>query len=211
LNLFLYKSRKLKRDGLMPKQFKKEQFFIMINHVSIGAENPERVANVLAELWSGYVFPFPPCEGAFIVFDDLGKGFSIEVYPKNAEMYPGIGEPCESSVFNPETMCFDYEVRFGRKERNTEYSSTHIALNTKLNEAEVREIIEKEGWRVVKCERGGGFFTLMEVWLENTLMLEVFTPEMTEKYQQAMQPHIFAEILGMPLPEKRGKSEFVFA
>ncbi len=182
----------------------------MINHVSIGAENPERVANVLAELWSGYVFPFPPCEDSFIVFDDSDKGFSIEIYPKDAEMYPGVGQPSESSVFNPETMCFDYEVRFGKKERNTPYSSTHIAINTKLNEMEVREIIEKEGWRIVKCDRGGGFFTLMEVWLENTLMMEVFTPEMTRKYQEVMQPHSYAKILGMSMPEKCAKSEPVF-
>ena len=183
----------------------------MINHVSIGAENPERVANVLAELWSGYVFPFPPCEGAFIVFDDSNKGIAIEVYPKDAEMYPGEGLPSDASAFNPETLSFDYEVRFRKNEQNYEFTSTHLALNTKLNEMEVREIIEQEGWRIIKCERGGGFFTLMEVWLENTIMVEVFTPEMTEKYQQAMQPQIFAEILGMPLPEKRGKREVAFA
>jgi hypothetical protein len=30
----------------------------MINHISISAHNPEKVANVFAELWNGYVFPF---------------------------------------------------------------------------------------------------------------------------------------------------------
>lgn len=183
----------------------------MINHVSIGAENPEKVANILAELWNGYVFPFPPCEGAFIVFDDSNKGISIEVYPKDAEMYPGVGEPSETSVFNPQTMCFDYEVQFGKNEKKSAFSSTHLAINTKLNEEDVREIIEKEGWRIVKCDRGGGFFTLMEVWLENTLMVEVFTAEMTKKYQQVMQPKCFAELLGMPLPIKGSKSEVVTA
>lgn len=183
----------------------------MINHVSIGAGNPEKVANVLAELMSGYVFPFPPCPGAFIVFDDGDKGISVEVYPKDAEMYPGEGVPCETSVFNPETMCFDYEVRFRSNAKNSEYTSTHIALNTKLSEEEVREMAEQEGWRLVKCERGGGVFTLLEFWLENNFMLEVFTPEMTPKYQQTMRPETFAELLGFPLPEKRGKREIVLA
>jgi hypothetical protein len=183
----------------------------MINHVSIGAENPEKAANLLAELWNGYVFPFPPCEGAFIVFAEGDQGISIEVYPKDAEMYPGVGEPSECAVFNPETMCFDYEVRFRKAAKNSDFTATHLALNTKLNEAEIRLLVEKEGWRCVKCERGGGVFPLLEVWLENTVMLEVFTPEMTEKYQQAMRPANFAALLGMPLPAPKGKREAVFA
>jgi hypothetical protein len=185
----------------------KEKSFVMINHISVGVENPEKVANILAELLSGYVFPFPPCTGAFIIFDDGDKGVSIEVYPKNTEMIPGIGEPSESSVFNSQTLCFDYEVQFRTNDKKSQYSSTHIALNTKLNEEAIGKIAEKEGWRLIKCERGGGFFTLMEFWVENCLMLEVFTPEMTKKYQEAMKPQCFAEILGMPLPEQRGKHE----
>jgi hypothetical protein len=32
----------------------------MINHISIAVDEPQRVANVLAEIWDGMVFPFPP-------------------------------------------------------------------------------------------------------------------------------------------------------
>ena len=32
----------------------------MINHISISANDPQRVANVLAEIWDGIVYPFPP-------------------------------------------------------------------------------------------------------------------------------------------------------
>jgi len=32
----------------------------MINHISIAVHNPEKIANVLAELWNGFVIPFPP-------------------------------------------------------------------------------------------------------------------------------------------------------
>jgi hypothetical protein len=35
----------------------------MINHISIAVHNPEKVANVLAEIWNGFVIPFPPAPG----------------------------------------------------------------------------------------------------------------------------------------------------
>jgi hypothetical protein len=38
----------------------------MINHISIAVNDPERVANVLAEIWDGAVFPFPPAPVHFL-------------------------------------------------------------------------------------------------------------------------------------------------
>jgi len=49
----------------------------MINHISISAHNPERVANVLAELWNGYTFPFPACPNSFIALADDGRGTMV--------------------------------------------------------------------------------------------------------------------------------------
>lgn len=34
----------------------------MIHHVSLAAANPEKVARLLASLWQGEAFPFPPVE-----------------------------------------------------------------------------------------------------------------------------------------------------
>ena len=46
----------------------------MINHISIAVNEPERVANALAEVWDGIVFPFPPAPGSFFVLANDGRG-----------------------------------------------------------------------------------------------------------------------------------------
>ncbi|HEY0658150.1 MAG TPA: hypothetical protein VGD05_06735 [Pyrinomonadaceae bacterium] len=46
----------------------------MINHISIGVNNPEKVAGVLAELWDGYAFPFPPSPNSYFVLAGDGTG-----------------------------------------------------------------------------------------------------------------------------------------
>ena len=43
---------------------------LMIHHVSIPAREPQRVAEVLAELMGGKCFPFGPLEGAFMAASD---------------------------------------------------------------------------------------------------------------------------------------------
>ena len=55
----------------------------MINHISLGVHNPEKVAVVLAELWSGYALPFPVCAASFIVFADDERGTVLEITPNN--------------------------------------------------------------------------------------------------------------------------------
>ena len=52
----------------------------MIHHVSIAAREPQRVAEVLAELMNGKCFPFGPLEGAFMAVSGderhAGRGLS---------------------------------------------------------------------------------------------------------------------------------------
>jgi hypothetical protein len=55
----------------------------MINHISIGVNNTEKVANILAELWDGYALPFPPAPDSYMVFADDGRGTAVEVTPIN--------------------------------------------------------------------------------------------------------------------------------
>ena len=38
------------------------------------------------------------------------------------------------------------------------------------------------------CNRGEGLFQLIEVWVENTFMLEVMTPEQTARYIEITDP-----------------------
>jgi len=174
----------------------------MINHISISAHNPERVAGVLAELWNGYTFPFPPCPNSFIALADDGRGTMVEVTPINIELLPGVELPVEDETFNSQTPTEEYEAKFTERPNTSEYTATHLNINTPLSAEEVKTIAKREGWRVLTCNRAEGLFQLLEVWAENRLMIEVMTPEMTERYLEVLQPQFLAEAMQMPLPPK---------
>ncbi len=173
----------------------------MINHISIGVENPEKVANFLAELWNGYFFPFPPSPDSFIVVADDGRGTAVEVTPANVILIPGEGFPDDKN-FDTNTPTEEFEAKFVFGGNSHKYISTHLALNTNLKEAEVKEMADREGWRTLKCNRGEGLFQLIEIWVENRFMLEVFTPEMTKRYIEIMDPQAMADGMQIPLPPK---------
>ncbi len=174
----------------------------MINHISISAHNPEKVAGVLAELWNGYVFPFPPSPNSFIVLADDGRGTAVEITPINIELLPGVELPVEDETFNLQTPTEEYEAKFTERATYSEYTATHLNINTLLNAEEVKAIAKREGWRVLTCNRGEGLFQLLEVWAENRLMIEVMTPEMTARYLEVAQPQFFAEAMNSMLPPK---------
>lgn len=169
----------------------------MINHISVGVKNPERAANVLAELWNGYAMPFPPSPESFIVFADDGRGTAVEFTPIDIELIPGEGFPDDEN-FSMATPTEAFEGTFQRRGNAPEFISLHIAVNSPLDESEVKAIAAREGWRAVTCNRGGGLFQLIEVWFENRFMVEVFTPPMTERYVEIATPQGWAEFLGMP-------------
>lgn len=174
----------------------------MINHISISAHNPEKVAGVLAELWNGYVFPFPPSPNSFIVLADDGRGTAVEITPINIELLPGVGLPVEDESFDSQTPTEEYEAKFTERPTFSEYTATHLNINTPLNAEEVKAIAKREGWRVLTCNRGEGLFQLLEVWAENRLMIEVMTPEMTTRYLEVMQPQFVAQAMNSMLPPK---------
>lgn len=57
----------------------------------------------------------------------------------------------------------------------------------------IRAIANREGWRALVCNRGGGVFQLIEVWVENTFMLEVMTPAQTARHVEITDPRFMAE------------------
>lgn len=173
----------------------------MINHISIGVHNPEKVANFIAEIWDGYVLPFPPSPESFIVLADDGKGTAVEVTPSDIVLEPGEGYPAEQG-FTSSTPTEEFEARFQRSGQTPEYVATHLALNTYLSESEVKKIANREGWRNLTCNRGEGLFQLVEVWVEDRFLLEVFTPEMTRRYQEVLEPRAMAEAMNITLPPK---------
>lgn len=157
----------------------------MINHISIAVNEPERVANFLAELWGGIVYPFPPVPGAFFVLANDGKGTAVEITPAGTILVPGEGLPDENDLAASTEA---YEAQFIKSELIPRYVATHLNINTQMSVEEIRELAKREGWRVLVCNRGGGLFQLVEVWVENTFMLEVMTPEQTKRYVEITDP-----------------------
>lgn len=145
----------------------------MIFHASVSAADPDRVAAVFAELWRGQVFPFPPVgQGSLIVLAADERNSGIEIYPRGTELMPAEGDADAVSRHNP--------AADGR-------SATHLAIATPLSQQDVLAIAAREGW-TAKYRKRGGMFGVVELWIENTLMIEVLTESMVSEYLDSMTP-----------------------
>lgn len=154
----------------------------MIAHTSIGVKNPRRVATVLAQLWKGHAMPFPVVDGGWMVLSGDRDGTMLEVVPLETQHAPGTGKPGEAST-TYETA--PWEVHISRAKSAPEYVASHVALVSPLDESTITAIVEKEGWRAVRCSRGS-VFDVVEVWLENRYLVEVLTSEMAAQYRSFM-------------------------
>lgn len=180
----------------------------MINHISIAVNEPERVADFLAKVWDGMVFPFPPAPGSFFVIANDGKGTAVEVTPAGTVLVPGEGLPDEDDL---SATTEEFEGKFVKSELVPRYVATHLNISTRKTIEELRELAKSEGWRVLVANRGEGLFQLVEIWVENTFMLEVMTPEQTARYVEITDPKFiaqaFEQTFHQPLPAQQSISE----
>jgi hypothetical protein len=141
----------------------------MIHHISIPAREPQRVAEVLAELMGGKCMPFGPLEGAFMA---AGADGMIEVYPDRATL---------------DIPRSDDQVVFGENQAPPQTWPFHAFVSVKLEREEVERIGAREGWRAKTFGRGmqghEPFFHVIEFWLENRLMIEIVPPDMLREYE----------------------------
>ena len=140
----------------------------MLFHCSVEADDPRRVAEVVAELWRGEALPFPAViEGSWVALAGDDRGTMIEFYPRGTELH--------------ETEDGAVGVRNGDRRMN----GTHMAIATDLDRDVVIAICRSEGWPAKYCRRGGAF-GLIQVFIEGCQMLEVLTPEMQREYLDAI-------------------------
>jgi len=135
----------------------------MIHHLSIAVKNPEHVATVLTELMGGYFRPFHMFKGSYMAFQLDDHGTEIEIYPAGTEIHPSDGSgltPCPV--------------------RDPAYGPTHFALSVQRSQEEVFAIMAREDWLCRRHDRAE--FPVIEIWIENTTMFEVLTPEFAKKY-----------------------------
>jgi hypothetical protein len=97
-------------------------------HVSIPADEPERVARVIAEIGSGTTLPFPPVQGAFMAWLGDEQRAIIEVNPRGHEHVPAAGE---------------FGIR--KNPSPSPYSEGHVAIGTRLAADGVLDIGRREG------------------------------------------------------------------
>lgn len=140
----------------------------MIFHLSIEADDPQRTAEVLAEIWGGAALPFPPVGvGSWMTFSDADNGTMVEVYPRGTAM--GFGGEQAIAVDGPK-----------RRE-----NATHFAMSTKLSVEQVHAVAEREGWPVRYCRRADRF-GVIEVWIDGCNLVEVLTAEMQREYLETV-------------------------
>ncbi|HKY75675.1 MAG TPA: hypothetical protein VJS45_06030 [Acidimicrobiia bacterium] len=143
----------------------------MLHHLSIPAREPQRVATALAELLGGDVTEFGPVPGGFIAFARDENGTAIDCLPLGTELRPGE---------------HDKEAQFAAAEHPSPFGATHAALSVDRTEEEILAVADREGWRAVRCDRGS--FRVIEFWVENSLLIELLTPEMAADYLAAVRP-----------------------
>ena len=146
------------------------------------------------------MFPFPPAPGSYIVFANDGKGTAVEITPSGTVLVPGEGVPDENDL---SAATEEFEGQFVQSELKPRYVATHLNISTQKSIEEIRELAKAEGWRVLVCNRDRGLFQLIEVWIENTFMLEVMTPEQTQRYIQITDPIYKAAIGDLMSPTQR--------
>jgi hypothetical protein len=153
----------------------------MIHHISIAVKNPKHVADVLAEVFQGVAIPFPAFPDSFVVIAGDEHGTTIEIAPHGMELKPNGSDGAAYPDFNKNASNF---------------TATHAAISVSLSEERIKEIAAREGWRAVTMERGG-FFSVVEFWVENTLLLELLPPALAEGYLQFMKPQNLSNVFGL--------------
>lgn len=125
-----------------------------LNHASVYADDPFKVARLLADIVGGATAPFPACEGGYVCFFD-GRGWNgqyIEFYPKNVKISRSDGK---TIITQSNAVISGAGTHF----------NISVALSADQLEAKVTDLGLENSWR-----DWGGF---LDVWLEPDLMLEL--------------------------------------
>jgi hypothetical protein len=150
----------------------------MLFHMSIAAANPKRVAEVIAEIWRGEVYPFPSVSpNSWIALAGDDRRTALEVYPEDIVLREREGDA----------------DAYGESTGNPNYSAAHGAIATPLSQDEVMAICAREGWSA-KYRRRGGIFGVIEIWIEGRQMMEILTEEMQAEYLSSMTSETWQRI-----------------
>jgi hypothetical protein len=141
---------------------------MMIHHVSFGVSDPGRVAHVLAEITGATAMraptpPFPHSAWFVVAGDD--RGSFLEILPA--------------------TAVFDPDAPLGLRHRPATFApgSGHVLISTTKRTGEIEAIAKREGWRSQEVETG--LFKIVKVWIDGTLLVELFAKGEAQRYIDA--------------------------
>ncbi len=142
----------------------------MLFHLSIEADNPQRMAQFFAEIWDGEALPFPSVTpGSWAAHSGDERATMIEIYPRGTEMHPVEGDNDAAGV----------------RVAPHRFTATHMAIGTKKSEAEIYALCDRYGF-AAKYRKRGGIFGVIEIFAEDCQMIEVLTDEMQREYTGAI-------------------------
>ena len=142
----------------------------MIHHVSIESDDPMKVATVLARLMGGRAREGFPFEHSCAAFSGDAYGTMVECWQRGRVVAIPKSGPGKFEIFASET--------------SQKYQAFHTALSVELDDDEIMAIAKEAGWET--AVRRNGPFSVVEVWIENRLLLEVLSPTQAENYLRAM-------------------------
>jgi hypothetical protein len=152
----------------------------VIAHVSLPALDCRTVAAVLAKIMDGIAVPFPPGgPEAWNCWSKRGD-FQIVVTPVGQVMLEGPGGHI-------------WGARLVGEERAYE---SHFAIAVERPAEEVIELARAGGWHTQLCNRGG-FFDVVEVWVENAYLVEVLGPAQLADYRRSMTVENWKRAFGL--------------
>lgn len=149
-----------------------------IIHASIPADDPKRTADVLATLMDGEAMPFPPGGPAsWMVWSHDGTT-ELEIVPRGHLL-----------------ACMAEQGDWQQAERTQRHSECHLAISVTRPAEEIIAIAQDAGWPARLCSRGGGYFDLVEVWVDGCFMLELLDPTQTAHYERVVTPGHWKQFL----------------
>jgi len=139
-----------------------------IHHFTVPAQDPKRVANVLAEVLGARVVPMPHPHGSLLVYAGDTDGSAIEVWPAATRGVVG-GKDLElTNLPLPEAW------------------PHHAYVTTDASDADaILAVFAREGWKAERVYNGppNAGFRLVRAWIENQMPIEIGGREMRAEYE----------------------------
>ncbi len=116
----------------------------------------------------------------YIVFPFDEYGTEIEVFPLETEITPGDNDEKREYRENPTV---------------SKFTATHAMISVPASIEIIEQIAQREDWLVQRANFG---FDYILFWVENRLLIELLTPEMTVQYKAVAHPENLRKLFVFP-------------